>query len=130
MKLYLITDICILADVFEAFRVNSLGEYKLDPAYYLSAPQLAWSALMKYINRPIHLITDSEMYRMIQFNIRGGVCHVSVRYARANNKLLGSLYDTTQPTSYILYVYSNNLYGWAMSQAMPDDEFEWLSDAE
>ena len=130
MKLYLITDICILADVFEAFRVNSLGEYKLDPAYYLSAPQLAWSALMKYINRPIHLITDSEMYRMIQPNIRGGICHVSVRYARANNKLLGSLYDPTQPTSYILYVDANNLYGWAMSQAMPDDQIEWLTDAE
>ena len=88
MKLYLLTDICILADVFETFRENSLNEYQLDPAYYLSAPQLAWSALLKYINRPIHLITDPEMYRMIQPNIRGGICHVSVCYARANNKLL------------------------------------------
>ena len=49
---------------------------------------------------------------------------------RANNKLLGSLYDPTQPTSYILYVDANNLYGWAMSQAMPDDQIEWLTDAE
>ena len=130
MKLYLITDICILADVFEAFRVNSHDEYKLDPAYYLSAPQLAWSALMKFIKRSIHLITDSEMYRMIQPNIRGGICHVSVRYARANNKLLGSLYDPNQPTSYILYVDANNLYGWAMSQYMPDDQIEWLTDVE
>ena len=85
---------------------------------------------MKFINRPIHLITDSEMYRMIQPNIRGGICHVSVRYAKANNKLLGSLYDPTQPTSYILYVDANNLYGWAMSQAMPDDQIEWLTEAE
>ena len=77
---------------------------------------------MKYINRSIHLITDSEMYIMIQPNISGGICHVSVRYARANNKLLGSLYDPTKPTSYILYVDANNLYGWAMSQDMPDDQ--------
>ena len=130
MKLYLLTDICILAVVFETFRANSLNEYQLDPAYYLSAPQLAWSALLKFIHRPIHLITDPEMFRMIQPNIRGGICHVSVRYARANNKLLGSLYDPTKPTSYILYVDANNLYGWALSQPMPDNQIEWLSDAE
>ena len=44
--------------------------------------------------------------------------------------LLGSLYDPNQPTSYILYVDANNLYGWAMSQVMPDDQIEWLTDAE
>ena len=130
MRLYLLNDITILADVFETFRANSLDEYQLDPAYFINAPHLAWSALLKFINRPIHLITDPEMYRMIQPNIRGGIVHASVRFARANNKLLGSLYDPTKPTSYILYVDANNLYGWAMSQAMPDDEIEWLSDQE
>ena len=130
MKLYLLTDVCILADVFETFRANSLNEYQLDPAYYLSAPQLAWSALLKFIHRPIHFITDPEMYRMIQPNVRGGICHVSVRYARANNKLLGPLYDPSKPTSYILYVDANNLYGWALSQPMPDNQIELLSEVE
>ena len=55
------------------------------------------------------------MYRMIQPNIRGGICHASVRYASANNKLMGSLYDPWQPTSYIMEVNAYNLYGWAMS---------------
>ena len=64
---------------------------------------------------------------MIQPNIRGGICHASVRYARANNKTMGSLYDPTKPTSYIMYVDANNLYGWAMSQHLPDDEYEWVS---
>ena len=82
--------------------------------YYVSAPQLAWSALLKYIDRPINLITDPEMYRMIQSNIRGGICHVSVRYARANNKLMGQLYDPTKPSFYILDVDTNNLYNWAL----------------
>ena len=65
MRLYLLNDICILADVFETFRANSLNEYQLDPSYYMSATQLAWSALFKFINRPIYLITNPEMYRMI-----------------------------------------------------------------
>ena len=99
MTLYLLSDICLLADVFQAFRYNSLDEYQLDPAYFVSAPQLAWNTLLEHIDRPIPLFTDPEMYRMIQPNIRGGICHTSVRYARVNNKLIGSLYDPRQPIS-------------------------------
>ena len=130
MQLYLLSDIYLLADVFQMFRNNSLNEYQLDPAYFVSAPQLALNAILKHINWPIPLITDPEMYRMIQPNIRGGICHASVRYAGANNKLIGSLYDPTQPTSYIMVVDANNLYNWAMSQEMPDGDFEWVSQNE
>ena len=127
MQLYLLTDICLLADVYQMFRNNSLNEYQLDPAYFVSAPQLAWNALFKHINQSIPLITEPEMYRMIQPNIHGGICHASVRYAPANNRLMGSLYDPTRPTSYIMVVDANNLYGWAMSQEIPDGKFEWVS---
>ena len=65
---------------------------------------------------------------MIKPNIRGGICHASVRYARANNKLMGSLFDPTKPTSYIMEVEANNLHRWAMSQEMPDGDFKWVSD--
>ena len=37
MALYLLSDICLLADVFQAFRNISLDEYQLDPAYFVSA---------------------------------------------------------------------------------------------
>ena len=115
MALYLLSDKCLLADVFQAFRNNSLNEYQLDPAYFVSAPQLAWNALFNQIDRPILLITDPEMYYMIQPKSRGGICHESVRYARAKNKLMGSFYAPRQPTSYIMEVDANTLYGWAMS---------------
>ena len=128
MALYLVSDISLLADVFQSFKNQSLNEYQLDPAYFVSAPQLAWNALLKHIDRPIPLITDPEMYRMIQPNIHGGICHASVRYARVNNKLMGSLFDPRLPTSYIMEVDANNLYCWAMSQEMPDGDFEWVSD--
>ena len=130
MGLYLLCDICLLTDVFQAFQNNSLDEYQLDPAYFVNEPQLAWKALFIHIDRPIPLITDPEMYCMIQPNIRGNICHSSVRYARAHNKLMGSLYDPRLPTSYIREVNANNLYGWAMSQEMPEGEFEWVSENE
>ena len=43
---------------------------------------------------------------------------------------MGSLYDQRQPTSYIMEMNANNLYGWTMSQEMPDGDFEWLSQDE
>ena len=91
MALSLLSDICQYTDVFKACRNNSLDEFQLDPAYFVSEPQLAWTALLKHIDRPIPLITDPKMYRMIQPDICGGICHASVRHARANNKLISSL---------------------------------------
>ena len=130
MALYVLSDICLLADVFQAFQNQSLNEDQLNLAYFVSAPQLAWNALLKHIERPITLITDPEMYRMIQPNICGGTCHASVCYAYANNKLMGLLYDPHLLTSYIKEVNAKNLYGWAMSQEMLDSDFEWVSDDE
>ena len=62
----------------------------------------------------LKLLSDPEMYRMIQPNLQGGICHASVCYAKANNKYMGALYDATKEDLYILYIDANNLYGWAM----------------
>ena len=45
--LYVQIDTLLLADVFENFRNNSIEIYKLDPAYFLSVPGLAWQACLK-----------------------------------------------------------------------------------
>ena len=37
----MLSDICLLTDVYHAFRENSFAEYQLSTAYFLSAPQLA-----------------------------------------------------------------------------------------
>ena len=37
MSLFLISNICLLADVFETFQSNFLEEYQLDPVYYVCA---------------------------------------------------------------------------------------------
>ena len=35
-------------------------------------------------------------------------------------------FDPTKPEVYIIYVDANNLYGWAMCQNLPCEDFEWL----
>ena len=45
--LYLESDTLLLAVVFENFRDMCLKEYELDPAHFLSLPELAWQACLK-----------------------------------------------------------------------------------
>ena len=59
--LYMATDVMLLADVFESFRVTALSKYELDPAHYLTAPSLSWAACLKMTGVEIELITDIDM---------------------------------------------------------------------
>ena len=104
LKLYLISDVCLLADVFHNFRDICYRNYKLDPAYFISAPQLSWNSMFKMLNLELELISDHQMYRLIQPNIRGGICHASGRYAKANNKNKGALYNPNEPSNYLMYM--------------------------
>lgn len=123
--LYLKADVLLLADVFEAFRDVCLKNYELDPAYYVSAPHLSWDAMLKSTGCEIDLLSDPEMYRMLEGGLRGGVAMVTKRYAKANNERLGG-YDAAVQKSHIMYWDANNLYGWAMSQPLPTGKFRWL----
>ena len=67
------------------------------------------------------------MLLMVEKGIRGGICHSVHRKAKANNKYM-KIYDKNKESSYIIYADANNLYGWAMSQKLPVDGFEWVED--
>ena len=59
----------------------------------------------------------------------GGTSIVSKRHAKANNLLLDG-YDPEKPSSHILNLDANNLYGWAMSQYLPTGGFRWVDDSQ
>ena len=124
--LYLELDVLLLADVFENFREVCLDNYKLDPAWYLTAPGLSWDAMLKTTEIKLELLTDPDMLMMIENGTRGGVSMISNRYSEANNKYMDS-HDETKPSKYIQYLDANNLYGWAMSEKMPYKDFKWVS---
>ncbi|XP_071575456.1 uncharacterized protein [Temnothorax nylanderi] len=93
--LYLKTDVLLLADIFENFRDTCLASYGLDPAY---------------TGVRFELLTDIDMALFVERGIRGGLSQCSLRYARANNRHVPT-YDSSQPTTYLMYDDVNNLYG-------------------
>jgi len=121
----IVGDVLLLAVIFERFRIKCLETYKLDPAFYLSAAQLSFDAALKKTDAHLDLISDPAMFTMIDSGIRGGISMISNRYAKANNPLVAG-YDPSKPKSWIKGLDANNLYGWAMSQALPISDFEWV----
>ena len=125
--LYVQSDTLLLADIFENFRNKCLEVYELDPAHFLSLPGLAWQACLKKMSIKLELLTDYDMLLMVEEGIRGGICHSIYRYAKANNKYMNN-YDENEESSYIQYSGATNLYGWAMSQKLPVNNFKWIED--
>ena len=102
-----------------------MKHYKLDPCHYCTAPALAWDACLKETKQKLQLLKDYDMLMMFERGIRGGISHISKRYATANNKYMKD-FDETKPSTFIQYLDANNLYGWAMSQKLPIKGFKWI----
>ena len=127
--LYLKTDVLQLADVWECFTNTCFTNYMLDPAHYVSAPHLTWDAMLKFSKVNIGLLSDPEMFRIYNNNIRGGICYISNRHARANHPVLPG-YDPNLPIKRIVDIDENNLYAAAMLFSMPIGEYQWLTTEE
>ena len=122
--LYLQCDVLLLADDFGKFRNYGLKNYRLCPSHYLSAPALSQDSMLNMTKIKLELISDSDMYIFLEKGMRGGVSNISHRYSKANNKFLNS-HDPKQEQKHIIYLYANNLHGYAMSKILPTSGFKW-----
>ena len=129
-ELYNVTDVLLLADVFENFRENSLKTYGLDPVYYFTTPGLAWDACLKITDVELELLSNPDMLLMFEKGIRGGISIISNRYGEANNKYMGQGFKKSEFIKYLMYLDANNLYGCAMSMKLPTHGFKWLTSGE
>ena len=67
------------------------------------------------------------MLLMIEKGIRARLCRAINRYAKANNKYMTNYYKNIE-SSYLMCLDANNLYGWAISQKLSVNGFEWVED--
>ena len=123
--LYVKIEAFLLADIFENFRNMCLDIYELDPVCFVSAPGLAWQAFLKKTGVKLELITDYDMTLMIEKGIKGGICQASHRLVRANNKYMKKNNKNIE-SSYVEYLDTNSLCGWAMSLKLPVNDFKWV----
>ena len=70
------------------------------------------------------LISDADMYLLIEKDMRDRVSYVSKKYSKDDNRYLKS-YDAKQQSNDIIYLGANNLYGYAISKFHPTSGFKW-----
>ena len=121
--LYLKNDTLLLADVFENLRKNvfknlSFRSCKISISFWISM-----TSSFKKTEVELELLTDIDMLLMVDM----GICHAIHRYAKANNKYMKDC-DKTKESPNLKYWNVNNLYGWAIPQALPVNKFEWTKD--
>ena len=114
--------------MFENFRDKCIEIFELDSVYFLSALGIAWQTCLK--DRSGIRINNRLWYViLVEKGISGGICQATYKYAKANKKYMNN-YDKNIESSYIAFLDASNSYGWAMSQKLPLNGFEWVEKEE
>ena len=119
--IYNIVDTLLLADVWAEYRARCLEEFGLEPAKYQGCPALTFDASLKMTGEKLELLKNPDFYNLFERGIRGGTCFINTRQALANNPAVG--FNPKMPTSHILMLDSNNLYGKGMMLPLPYSDF-------
>ena len=103
--------------------------YELDPCHHFSSPGLSWDAVLKMTGIELKKISDIDKYLFIEKGTRGGISYIAKRHGKANNKYMND-YNPEEPSTFKTYLNKNNLYGWAMSEYLPYEKFEWVKNVD
>jgi len=76
---YLVSDVLLLSDVFQHFSHTTFDAHRLDCLHFFTLPSLAWYAVLKHTKAELNLITDPNIYLMIENSMRGGIAVISKR---------------------------------------------------
>ena len=139
--LYLKTDLCHLADVFQKFSNFAYENYEFDCRHSFTFPGYSWECMLKMTKIELELISDSDIYLFLMDTIRGGMTVCNKKYVKADNKYTREQYKiwidkniskkfkkklrTNNLDKYLMYLDANNLYGLSMSKPLPYKNFKW-----
>ena len=124
--LYLLTDVCLLADCWVEFNNIIFKDFGLYAANFLSAPGLSFRAALKHSGTDIRLLEDFSMFELYNQSIRGGFTCVNRRQIKCNNIDMGDSYDPSKPDSTAIMIDFNSLYAECLSEPLPYADFKYL----
>jgi hypothetical protein len=113
ISLYLKSNVLLLADCFEKFRDVNMKNFKIDPCHCYSVPGLTWQGGLKFTKIKLDLLDNVDDVLFFEKSIRG-----------AFSGVMGSRYAYADEHNKLLYVDANNLYGWAMMEPQPCNNFK------
>ena len=86
LECYLISDITLLADIFNNFRKIIFNNLGLDPVKYISSPSLTKDCALKYSRCKIENIKDVSIFQFVRKSIMGGLSDSINPYVKLDNE--------------------------------------------
>ena len=80
----------------------------------MSLPAYTFQCGMKYSGKILQTLRDKKLILSIEKDIRGDI-----------GSVIGDRYFKSDENKQILYIYAENVYGYAMSESLPYDEFNF-----
>ena len=101
------------------------AKFNLNSVTFVTPASFSWECTLKITKIELELLADGDMIfdygNSIRGEISGAICH----YGEANNKYALD-YNETKESTYVQYLDFNNQYGWALSQPVPYNGFEYV----
>ena len=85
--------------------------------------------MFKMTKKELELIKNICKHLLIEKGLREAISYIVKKYIKPNKKYMTD-YDGSKKSTFIVYLDSNNLNGWAMVQYLPDGGFRWLTQKE
>ena len=116
LEIYMKLDICLQADIFNAFRNTIWNKFEIDCSKYTTACSLSLDLMLKYTKAKIELFKDITMFDYTDSSIMGGLCIASQNIA-----------DNDDGKSTILSCDVCSLYPYIMTQKLPISNYKFVS---
>ena len=118
LECYLISDITLLADIFNNFRKMIFDEFELDCVKYVSSPSLSKDCALKYSKSKIEHIKDVTIFNFVRKSIIGGLSNSINPYVKLD--------DIKNET--IAYNDLSSQYPYELSKKVPVSNYQFVED--
>ena len=116
LEIYMKLDICLQADIFNAFRNTIWDKFEIDCSKYITSCSLSLDLMLKYTKVKIELFKDITMFDYADSSIVGGLCIASQNIA-----------DNDDGKSTISSCDICSLYPYIMTQKLPISNYKFVS---
>ena len=119
---YMDNDVRILEHCFNLYVKLNIDIYKLNHLIYFSLPGFNFDCFLKLSEFELETLQDEQMLKEFISAMRGGICDVmGNRYIKIQSQSRSLNYSNRS----IWYLDANNLYGYALMQKPPYNDFEY-----
>ena len=127
---YLMSDVCLLGDIWVGFCQMIMGDFNLHPGNFLTGPSLVYKAALKMGKTNIDLLDNHDMYQDFESMLRGGLVCLTKRLVKTNNVDMKEKYLKLLQDVFFCMLDYNALYAYMLTTAMPYSNFKYLQNPE